>query len=273
MAAVATALGACGFPEGSGAKARALYTQVIEHAPQAQVHLEQLEQMAREGGEQAAFYAGLLYDPGLGEREDLNKAAQFYAIAAKRLAAAQFNLALLMFQGARLDGPRQPDPRALLQQAADAGRPEATLLLATVLTQGLGPIAPEPAQAAVQFERALSATGDPRAALGLGVCFQEGRGCPVDLSRARELLMRAANEGLPEAQSRLADLAQDGVRAAQWRLVAASQDPDRLPAALAALGTLSQADRDAARQAAQLWVHVHTSPSNRRPLITPLQSL
>ncbi len=265
--AFCTALGGCDLAGQADAKARELYDALAANHGTA---LREIEDLARRGSAQAAFFSGLSYDPEASNAPDIAKAAAYYALAAPYLASAKFNLALLVLKGATVDDLDEEKAVELLADAARSGRAEALMILATIYSQGLGAVAPDGARAAEFYAKALAATGDPRAALGLGICFQDGRGCPVDLGRAQEFLLRAAEAGWPEAQARLAALAPSALQAAQWHLVAALNDASHEQAALAALAQLSEHDRVAATRAAKLWEHVHPRLVTLRKLSAPM---
>ena len=77
----------------------------------------------------------------------------------------------------------------------------------------------------------LAGTGDPDAQSFLGLCYSDGRGCPIDYAKAAEQFLLAANQGESCAKHHLGMLylngwgvPQDDAKAHKW-LEEASKDP------------------------------------------------
>ncbi len=136
---------------------------------------------------------GELLRQGLGQRQDLAKAADWYRLAAERGEMnATFALAMMTLRG---EGVARDEARgkALLAQAAAKGQPLAAYNLALLLLQS--PDAAERARAVALLTEA-SAAEIPDAQHALAVLKREGRETAQDIDAAADLMRRAAQNGL-----------------------------------------------------------------------------
>ena len=199
---------------------------------------------ATAGDATAQTLLGVLFERGLGVREDFAEAAEWYGLAAKGGdAEAQYALARMHLegQGVAVDDAQAAD---LLQQAADQGHAVAARELGYLLLQGKGRaknamlaaaylrraaaggdmdaqytlaglfvegvgVVPDPKQAARWFAEA-AANGHLGAQVEYGIILFNGRGVPKDEHAAADWFLAAASEDNPSAQLRLARLYADG---------------------------------------------------------------
>jgi uncharacterized protein len=118
--------------------------------------------LAESGNVAAQTLLGVLHETGLGIRQDKQKAAEWY------------------------------------QLAANAGDPGAAMQLAQFYLLGTG-VPADKKKAADLFEVAANA-GNPSALYNLALLYQAGDGRPYNESKARQLLEEAATRNDPEAQ-------------------------------------------------------------------------
>lgn len=153
---------------------------------------EATARIERDANDAAAMtLLGELYNQGLGIRQSPTKAAEWYALAAKRGdPRAMASLGLMSVDGRGL--PRDPaEGRRWLEKAAAAGEPTASYNLALIL---LGSGEAEAARAASLMMIAADAElGDAQHALG--VLYGKGQGVPRDPALAAQWRLRASRNG------------------------------------------------------------------------------
>jgi uncharacterized protein len=199
---------------------------------------------ATAGDATAQTLLGVLFERGLGVKEDFAEAAEWYGLAADGGdAEAQYALARMHLdgQGVAVDDAEAAD---LLQRAADQGHAVAARELGYLLLQGKGRgkdamlaaaylrraaaggdmdaqytlaglfvegvgVVPDPKQAARWFAEA-AANGHLGAQVEYGIILFNGRGVPKNEPAAADWFLAAANEDSPSAQLRLARLYAEG---------------------------------------------------------------
>jgi len=131
----------------------------------------------------------------------------FEALARRHVPAAEFNLALMHFEG---DAPR-PDPelaRRLLQRAAAGGFVTAQLMLGQQLENGAH--GPRDLVAAQRWYEKAAAAGSVDAQVAAATAYYLGRGAPKDPVRAARWYREAAKGGDIGAMYLLASMYEQG---------------------------------------------------------------
>jgi TPR repeat protein len=155
-----------------------------------QIATQRIERDSKDAA--AMTLLGELYRQGLGVKQDLVRAADWYRIAAERgdaNAAFAFAMMLLRGEGVPRDVPRG---RQLLEKAA-GNQPVAAYNLAVALLSSDQPA--ERSRAIALLERAAAAE-IPDAQHALAVLKREGRETQQDIDAAADLMRRAAQNGL-----------------------------------------------------------------------------
>lgn len=139
---------------------------------------------------------GELYADGLAVRQDWEKAADWFRLAAARGdPQAAYALAMLTIDG-RGTAKNQPEARRLLERSADAVPAAATSLGLMLLAEQK----PESDRRAVELFRQAAAAMDPEALYAMAVLARQGRGVPRDLNEAASWMVKAAAERNTAAQ-------------------------------------------------------------------------
>ena len=179
---------------------------------------------------------------------DIASADVATAIKYCRVASVASRRALYQLGRAYAAGQQIPEALATYRKAADKGSTSAMVELGLALATGQG-VGKDEAQARALFERAAEA-GNPRGALNLTALAGTG-GAPVEATRTRALLARAAETNSAEAQFQLGMMSaegiggpQDDVAARAWFAKAAAQDH---AGALERMGAFAQAGRGGPR--------------------------
>ena len=176
--------------------------------------------------------------------------------AAQGMAKAQWALSELLAQQDTGDGVQNALALQWCRKAAQSGYGPAQATLGTLLAQS------------GKFDRAIAwwqkaaDLDDPEAQVNLANALRAGQGVAVDKPRAFVLLVRAAEAGIPVAQSLVGlcyvtgdGVAVDPIEGCKWFLLAAEQGD--APAAAnveRARGMLSPAQLDEAARRAQAWL-------------------
>jgi len=145
---------------------------------------------ADQGLANAQFNLGCLWEFSSGEGDGDAEAVRWYRKAADQgHANAQFNLGI-MFEDGR--GVRASEEEAVrwYSAAASQGHPSAAFNLGCMLEAN----EERQAEAALWYEVAAK-RGHANAKFNLGLMYKHGRGVPLDLTRALELLLSSAGEG------------------------------------------------------------------------------
>ena len=187
------------------------------------------------GSAAGTYQLARCYEQGLGVAVSFDQAVKFYEEAARvGSAAAQFSLAC--FHCATESKKDLKKAHELLEKAAEAGYTPAMVSLATLFTLQSkchvkliesGPIDrfrytfktsllkqrdqlqitmsmnDEDLKIAMKWWRRAAKRGSTQAQYELALCFRDGRGVPVDVTKALFWMRKAAQAGLPEAQLEL----------------------------------------------------------------------
>jgi uncharacterized protein len=267
------------------------------------------EKAAAAGHVRAQINAGTLYFRGQGTRRDLVRArAWFEKAAAKDDAYALYALGRAMDDS---DGPAMADlTRAadLYRRAAQLGHPLAAMRYGLALAEGIG-VRKDPASAnawliyaeksgvpeaalalgdmavrekalksAITWYEAAAQAGVARAQLKLANAYVFGIGIPRDAVQADRWYVRAANQGLLEAQHAFGLLltsagsgTPDSVEGYKWLLLAERGGfPDSKTARETLAEKLSEADRKRAEAlAAKFAPHQERSSHDAPPRLGP----
>jgi uncharacterized protein len=165
--------------------------------------------LAGNAGDREALYAlGQLYLDGQGVEKDPVKAADYFRKAAdKAQPGAARELGYLLLEG-KGEEKNAMLAAAYLRRAAGLGDFDAQYTLAGLYVEGVGVVADE-AQAARWFGEAAR-NGHVGAQVEYAILLFNGRGLPKDEAAAAGWFERAANEDNPVAQVRLARLLAEG---------------------------------------------------------------
>lgn len=156
---------------------------------------------AEQGYRKAQFNVGVCYEKGRGVHKDREKALHHYwqaAVGGHRQAQYRHAKLLLSSRG-------QPSVKELnaaigfLEQAAKAGLTEAMVCLASVYSQE--PVRDE--SKSIHYLKMAAHSGDDRALLFLGQCYEGGLGVQRNVRTATEYYKRAAQAGNKQAKQLL----------------------------------------------------------------------
>lgn len=154
-----------------------------------------VEPLAGEGNPRAQVILGRCYENGLGVKQDLAVAAQWFQLAAEQNdSEAQVLLAYCYEIGAGV--PK--DPRQvmnLMTRAAENGNAEAQFNLALNYSQGLNG-APKNEQESFKWASMSANQGYAQAERFLGACYEYGFGTNADAALASQWYAKAAAQGL-----------------------------------------------------------------------------
>lgn len=169
-------------------------------------------QSAGSGSAAAAFNLGLCYENGEGVRQDFTKALRWYTKAAEQgHMRAQCSAGVLCENGG--DGAFDPRPEEAFQwyvKSAEQGNPRAQALLASAYRRGFG--CEQDPVAAVHWYTKAAEQGYAQAQYDLGLWYIErARDLNPEmqsemLTRARNWLEKAADQGFEKARKMLPDL-------------------------------------------------------------------
>jgi TPR repeat protein len=165
--------------------------------------------LAGKGGDPEGLYAlGQAYLHGRGVDKDPKKAAELFRKAAdKRHADAARELAYLLLDGKA--GEKNPMlAAAYLSRAAHLGNMDAQYTLAGLFQEGVG-VVPNEEQAAHWYAEAAR-NGHVGAQVEYAIMLFNGRGVEKDEAEAAQWFLRAANADNPVAQIRLARILAEG---------------------------------------------------------------
>lgn len=154
-----------------------------------------IQNLAGDGNPRAQVLLGRCYENGLGVKQDLAVAAQWYQLAAEQNdSEAQVLLAYCYEVGAGV--PR--DPRAmvdLMTRAARAGNAEAQFNLALYYSRGLYQTAKDQKES-FRWAMLSAEQGYAQAQRFVGACYEYGIGVPANQAEAALWYNRAAAQGL-----------------------------------------------------------------------------
>lgn len=165
--------------------------------------------LAATGGDPEAQYAlARLYLDGDGIGQDFGKAADYFEMAAKQghaVAAREFAYLLLQGKGREQNAMLGA---AYMRRAAGQGDMDAQYALAGLFVEGVGVVSDD-AQAARWFGEAAR-NGNVGAQVEYAIMLFNGRGVPVNEAAAARWFRRAATSDNPLAQVRLSRLLAEG---------------------------------------------------------------
>ena len=186
-----------------GAYQRGMYATALQEAT-ARVS-------AKSADAPAMTLIGEIYRDGVSVRRDFAEAARWYRLAGDLGdRSAQFQLGMLLLQGADGVTADRTGAKGLLEKAAAQGHAGALYNLAVMAIEGESDSKPDFTRAADLFRRAAEA-GDDNAAYSYGVLLREGRGAGLDISQAAEWLKRAADNGIIAGQVEYAIMLFNGI--------------------------------------------------------------
>lgn len=151
--------------------------------------------LAGDGNPRAQVMLGRCYENGLGVKQDLAVAAQWFQLAAEQNdSEAQVLLAYCYQVGAGV--PKNPQQVInLMTRAAEAGNAEAQFNLAINYSQGING-APKNEQQSFHWASLAANQGYAQAERFLGACYEYGFGVNGNAQLAREWYAKAAAKGL-----------------------------------------------------------------------------
>lgn len=157
--------------------------------------LRMVEPLAGNGNPRAQVIMGRLYENGLGVKQDMAVAAQWFQLAAEQNdPEAQILLAYCYEIGAGV--PKNPQQvMNLMTRAAEAGLPEAQFNLALNYSQGLNG-APKNEQESFKWANLAAQQGYAQAERFLGACYEFGFGVQANPELSAEWYAKAAKKGL-----------------------------------------------------------------------------
>jgi TPR repeat protein len=170
--------------------------------------LDWYHKAAEQGHAGAQFNLGLIYDRGLGVKQDSAQALEWFRKAAGQgNAGAQFNLGVMYARGV---GVKQDSAQALdwYHKAAEQGHADAQFNLGLMYQRVLG-VNEDQAQAVVWYLKAAK-QGHADAQCNLGCMYELGRGVEQDSAQAVYWYRKAAEQGHPGAQFNLGTMYQLG---------------------------------------------------------------
>ncbi|TSA43924.1 hypothetical protein D4R49_01485 [bacterium] len=187
--------------------------------------------LANQGKAEAQFNIGLMYDGGLGVKEDRREAANWYRLAANQgYAAAQYNLGVMYGRGA---GVNQDSGESIkwFRMAASRGYADAEFILGMRYKSGVH-VAQDNVEAVKWFLLAAE-HGHAAAQFMIGVIYEKGEGVPRNESESLKWHRLAALQGNSTSQMTLGSAYEDGTGVAQdyseavkWHRLAALQGND-----------------------------------------------
>lgn len=151
--------------------------------------------LAADGNPRAQVMLGRCYENGLGVKQDLAVAAQWFQLAAEQnYSEAQVLLAYAYEVGAGV--PKNPqEVMNLMTRAAEAGNAEAQFNLALNYSQGING-APKNEQESFRWASLAANQGYAQAERFLGACYEYGFGVNGNQALAQEWYAKAAAQGL-----------------------------------------------------------------------------
>lgn len=154
-----------------------------------------IEPLAGEGNPRAQVMLGRCYENGLGVKQDMAVAAQWFQLAAEQnYSEAQVLLAYCYEIGAGV--PKNPQQvMNLLTRAAEAGNAEARFNLALNYSQGTNG-APKNEAESFRWASLAANQGYAQAERFLGACYQYGFGVNGNPQLAEQWYAKAAAQGL-----------------------------------------------------------------------------
>lgn len=180
-------------------------------------------ELAQQGHGRAQYGLGLLFEEGLGLKQNYKQAAKWYALAVKQNVVPAFvNLGHLYAQGKSVEKDYAEAARLWLS-AAEMGNPHAMYNLGVMYFTGSGGET-DKVKAKYYFEKAAF-NGVAEAQLQLSEMQRFGVGGEIDMQQALYWLHEAVKQGYPVAQERLTVLGEP-----QPEIAAHQKDLDPAPA-------------------------------------------
>ncbi len=160
--------------------------------------------LAKQGHTDAQFYLGLLYSRGIGIRNDVKEAAEWYRTAAEQgHVEAQYHLGLAYSMGAGVAVDNLKAAR-WWRKAAVGGNTDAQFNLGLLYAQGEGVV--RNMMEAARWWHQAATRGDAAAQYALGLMFVRGDGVTQDFGQAVKWWYLSANQGFERAQAALNEL-------------------------------------------------------------------
>ncbi len=160
---------------------------------------------AKQGNAEGQFLVGLRYEYGLGRPQDHREALHWYRLAAERChSEAQAALGMYYREGLGVPRDEAKAERWFTLSGDQVAEGTDTLFTRFCIQVANAPEGPE---AVLEQNRFAAEAGDPEAQTVLGALYQKGfRSMPKDNAKAEIWLRRAAEQGHPDGQYRLARL-------------------------------------------------------------------
>ena len=159
---------------------------------------------AEQGDPEALYGMGVLYEDGMGTKQDFMLARQYYLMAAeKNQPNAIFRLGILYQHGLGVDVSKYMAV-TYYHKAADLGLTEAMLWLGELHLDG--GFLTQSDRLAFSYFRSAWERGDPQGACRLADLYREGRGVEPSVPAAAELYQKAAEACWGPAAEALGDL-------------------------------------------------------------------
>lgn len=151
--------------------------------------------LADNGNPRAQVMLGRCYENGLGVKQDMAVAAQWFQLAAEQnYPEAQVLLAYCYETGSGV--PKNPQQvMNLMTRAANAGNAEAQFNLAINYSQGING-APKNEQESFRYASLAAQQGYAQAERFLGACYEYGFGVNADPALSQQWYQKAAAQGL-----------------------------------------------------------------------------
>lgn len=213
----------------------------------------EIRKSADEGDAENQMTLGVMYEKGLGIRQDEIEAARWYRKAAEQGHTSAQTILGSIYRSGR--GVPQDYSEALkwYLKAANKGAAVAQFETAMMYNRGLG-VQQDYAEAA-KWYRKVAETGFAPAQYYLASLYEDGAGVPKDYGEALKWYRKAADQGFPEAQTNLGAMYADGLgvpqdfaEAVKWYLKAAAHD---YPIAQSNLGIAYHTGKGAAQDHAE----------------------
>lgn len=201
-------------------------------------YIERITKAANQGDAEAQYELGKCYEKGIGVKQNLMTAENYYNIAAPKNVSAQLSLGDMYFvRGA--GGIKEIRNKKYLDEENN-----------------------ESLKKAVDWYRKATNAGNLVAQTKLGVCYENGQGVKKDEKAALELYRKAAEKGYAKAQYYLGLNYEKGIgvernqaKALEWYKAAATQN-----------------DKNAKSAILRLELPEHQSPKNTKPIRSALKS-
>lgn len=159
-----------------------------------------LEAASAGGNGAASFYLGYKLANGVGVAKDPARAVALYKLAGERgIREGWFNYGIMVENGVGIAKNLGAATQAF-KKSADAGYAKGMAFYADMLRDGLGVIEPDPVNARIWYEKAVTA-GYADGNFGLGRLYELGQGVPADRMKSCTYYRAAVTGGGDKAES------------------------------------------------------------------------